>query len=546
MPKNITNVEWNAENIPSGVSFDTSTGTFSGEVGAEGEYTVPVTVTTNYGTDTKDVKFTVEGKSYPVYAIGKYAATWSGNATPNDSGFRKLPMPNTKRLATLYNSFGAKISTRKWYVCGNNAKYFGLTDGSVSTSQPLELPIEDIAEMIGGYTHRSDSAGSNTAYFMYRTFGNLMRWVTASLTTSTYTSSSVREGILKIQANFGDGIIYQDVDEKITIHDAATVNGSYYTPNKPVKILIKQGLGDIFYLTMDGELWRVTEGTAEQIGSELGAIRDVWIFPSAASSINSTYPPSLFAQSASDGKLYAMGGNTTYQLGLPEAKYYTEFTEVGDYDAKKIDYRFMLTTDGKLYHTGNAISGITSIHTGGYAQIFSELKFKDISYNSTSQTLVVLLDDGSTDEEPASTEPTEYQYNYIYLHNDDANTRSIDLHEYLQSWSSNAGICLQDAGINSVSYAWCFWDGFKGRYVEDGDTQIISSVNNAVATYDISTGRIIITKAGDYTNSGGEASTYILKITTNKSTEIFHITIYKNAQSSMDETLVTGTEQYPY
>ncbi len=55
MPKNITSVEWQASDIPSGLAFDTATGTFSGTPAGVGEYTVPVTVTTNYGTDTKDV-----------------------------------------------------------------------------------------------------------------------------------------------------------------------------------------------------------------------------------------------------------------------------------------------------------------------------------------------------------------------------------------------------------------------------------------------------------------------------------------------------------
>ena len=101
----------------------------------------------------------------------------------------------------------------------------------------------------------------------------------------------------------------------------------------------------------------------------------------------------IFAQSAQDGKLYAMGDNSSYVLGLPELKTYTEFTEVGDYQVKKIDHYFMLTMDGKLYHSGYGLTNITGIHTGGYAQIFTELKFKDISYDTSSQTLVVLLDE---------------------------------------------------------------------------------------------------------------------------------------------------------
>ena len=41
--------------MPWGVSFDEQTGTFSGTPDTAGEYTVPVTVETNYGRDTKDV-----------------------------------------------------------------------------------------------------------------------------------------------------------------------------------------------------------------------------------------------------------------------------------------------------------------------------------------------------------------------------------------------------------------------------------------------------------------------------------------------------------
>ena len=64
MPKNITSVVWSASNLPSGLSFDTATGTFSGTPTVAGEYTVPVTVRTNYGEDTKDVVINVKKKMY--------------------------------------------------------------------------------------------------------------------------------------------------------------------------------------------------------------------------------------------------------------------------------------------------------------------------------------------------------------------------------------------------------------------------------------------------------------------------------------------------
>ena len=55
MPKNITRVKWEASGLPFGVSFDERDGTFSGSPEDVGTHTIQVTVTTNYGTDTKDV-----------------------------------------------------------------------------------------------------------------------------------------------------------------------------------------------------------------------------------------------------------------------------------------------------------------------------------------------------------------------------------------------------------------------------------------------------------------------------------------------------------
>ena len=55
MAKNITTVAWAASGVPTGINFDNSLGIFSGTPTETGDYTVPVQVTTNYGTDAKDV-----------------------------------------------------------------------------------------------------------------------------------------------------------------------------------------------------------------------------------------------------------------------------------------------------------------------------------------------------------------------------------------------------------------------------------------------------------------------------------------------------------
>ena len=70
MPPNITRVRWSAQNLPWGLVFNESTGTFTGTPTDEGEYTVPVKVETNYGSDQKNVEIIVEPPAYEAYAIG--------------------------------------------------------------------------------------------------------------------------------------------------------------------------------------------------------------------------------------------------------------------------------------------------------------------------------------------------------------------------------------------------------------------------------------------------------------------------------------------
>ena len=120
MEKRITSVQWSASNLPAGLSFDTATGTFSGTPSEAGDYTVPVSVKTNYGENAKDIKISVaEGvKAYPVYAIGSYAAKWSSNAEADENGFRKLEIPKAYQLCQHYLGFGAKTSGDKYYYCG--------------------------------------------------------------------------------------------------------------------------------------------------------------------------------------------------------------------------------------------------------------------------------------------------------------------------------------------------------------------------------------------------------------------------------------------
>ena len=89
MPKRITSIEWGASNLPSGLSFNTATGTFSGTPAEAGDYTVPVTVRTNYGEDTKNVSISVEEKAWSTVTNAMIVVTsslYGGTTTAMNNG----------------------------------------------------------------------------------------------------------------------------------------------------------------------------------------------------------------------------------------------------------------------------------------------------------------------------------------------------------------------------------------------------------------------------------------------------------------------------
>ena len=126
MSRNITEVDWGySGRLPNGISFDEITGTFSGTPTKVGEYTIPVTVWTNYGEDTKDVKIVVEKKDSKgnVFGIGRAASMWSGYEEPDEDGFYNLNVPRTKELVYDSRGFGA-------ITCDNNY-YYGQTQSQI-------------------------------------------------------------------------------------------------------------------------------------------------------------------------------------------------------------------------------------------------------------------------------------------------------------------------------------------------------------------------------------------------------------------------------
>ena len=60
MPKNITMSNWNSSDMPAGLALNAATGVVSGTPNVQpGTYTANVSVTTNYGSDSKPITINV-------------------------------------------------------------------------------------------------------------------------------------------------------------------------------------------------------------------------------------------------------------------------------------------------------------------------------------------------------------------------------------------------------------------------------------------------------------------------------------------------------
>ncbi|MBR0098013.1 MAG: putative Ig domain-containing protein [Synergistaceae bacterium] len=66
----ITSSIWTAEGLPEGVVIDKDTGVISGTAANAGDYKVPVSVTTDWGNDVKDVNIKVKsGMSIHTFTV---------------------------------------------------------------------------------------------------------------------------------------------------------------------------------------------------------------------------------------------------------------------------------------------------------------------------------------------------------------------------------------------------------------------------------------------------------------------------------------------
>ena len=418
----IRNVSWTAENMPDGVTIDKDTGIISGTPANYGSFSVPVTVKTDYGSDTKDVGIIVKG-NYSILIKGTNAITWGadGENTP-DGLFRIISIGKGLRLDSFRNGFGVKMVNGDYYVCGDydlDMDYKNPQQKLASSPINLGSDIEQMTGLSQGVLPSSKTSTTGTVTFDYAItrysdgrakicahsnginsygvpgtlnvknlfyiqgcaalqgspYGNTGMWVmqdgTAGFLRTAMDGSVI--GTLTTEAIEGINI----VDNKIYSNAAQSAIQAYfrgYDDN-----------GDIYYYSGSvnaNDVFTLNTPTA----SSLGVLKDFW-FADIGNVRRRFY---LYE----NNMLYATGDCWRGCLGLPSGSpaYYTNKL-VGEFDVKKIVFTsrstFLLANDGKLYYAGQAMSALgLNVQYEEFTHVFTDYRFSDVAY--TGSTLIAI------------------------------------------------------------------------------------------------------------------------------------------------------------
>ncbi len=419
MPKNITRVTWSATELPYGLSFSETTGTFSGTPEDEGEYYIPVRVRTNYGTDEKEVKIVVTGKSAPVYAIGSYAATWSRGATPDEDGFYPIDIPSAYKLTPRNNGFSAHILGKGLYYCGvywiytiayipeYNAFEYHNTPVPGDTREAFCGTVSSANISISGTTIPSGKTKS-LAYVLTITSNGEVEFRTSGCSINdngniTYLNGSARitnadvvsytsggfklpEAAYQVSRSLNTGVSWLADKGASVMTIKFTDSGTAHTATvskqllgyNAIKMFAPTGFSTLPFKYLSDN--KYLDNNPENF--TLGVIKDAWVFDKLA-----------YVQTENNNLYEYNSGNWDY---------------LGYYDIKKLeipasDVVLMLTTDGKLYYKGRALAEINITEAQeNFTQIFPNKKILDmtlgISYqritnlSSNKVTLAVLVD----------------------------------------------------------------------------------------------------------------------------------------------------------
>ena len=429
MPPNITQVDWRYGGwLPSGLSFNEQTGTFSGTPTKGGEYTVPVSVRTNYGEDTKDVKICVWPHAFNAYVIGFNAGQISNNAPPNEHGLRKLSIPPISMMQYCiksnfgYDGFVALCADGNYYIYGQNMPIIYKNGSVISKSFSTPTILTDSYGFRYGfrYCRRVKNTSAEKEYIYSDAF-----WSIDNTTLSIYKSNNTSPEVLSISNNelkhdfprdFFSGYTFLSADNKTWYENEEIFNNSFtgvikkyaYLPFSEFSTRDPRCYYMFIYYKDPNVIQRMHILVLDEIGNLVNittnevlasGVKNFWAINRTSSDSN-LYVHHIFIQKY-DGSFWVKGtlptlwvdfglykNNNASPLGLGDI-YDTndEFVYIGEYDEIKTlkiananiqNGVFILTETGKLYYTGNNLFSSVISSTKEFTRVFPEYNIKDI------------------------------------------------------------------------------------------------------------------------------------------------------------------------
>ena len=345
MPKIITDVSWSATGLPYGVEIDKNTGTFTGTPIDVGVYTVPVTVKTNYGTDTKNLSVSVTSP----YMLYTNNGTWSGGATITEDGLYPLDIYEFVKLYDWPEGFKAVTASGAGYGCGlKNSWYDNITPGFWQYDETVTSTTSN--RVACGYLSvKASSSGASTNGFVIL---YLDSDGTLSLSASTYFLVYLNGSSPKTYSGKFNGINLDSYRAKCLIPHLGWLSEDGSTI---YNISLKVTKNDTTSIAKNDHIVQATL-TSKSLG--FNAIKVIG--HSKAGYLSEDYyldnDPSRMIKDAW-GCIACCDvltiDNQLYELVDDGSETDIDWSLLGTYDVKKMSaadpYSFMLTSDGELY-----------------------------------------------------------------------------------------------------------------------------------------------------------------------------------------------------
>lgn len=392
MSKIITFSAWDAQNLPSGISFDSNGGIFSGSPNVPpGEYTVPVSVQTNYGSDSKDITFIVLGKTYNVYAIGYMGQDWSHNAAPDEFGFYPLDIPKAFQLRAHHSGFSA-YTAEGIYDCGVDQllTYYATP---VIQKLPISMSSSSFESMVGHvYSNYEGTSSSSLQATFWLTLKNRNHnsltadtsgrvYANGNSSSPVYVNSKI---ISSTKIDSSPGISLPECPQYPLSNKAFKKGLSWLTNNG-------YSIGTLLFTQPSGSSTNVTYNVSfEDLGYRAVKIFDCNLCSFLSDDFYIDNNPAFFPFGdiknawfinnigyvlTTDNDLYENNKGTWSLLGnWPISK----LEILPFYSSLYLPSAFFLTDDGLLFHRGPVLKGICEAHDS-FTQVFVNSSFFDFS-----------------------------------------------------------------------------------------------------------------------------------------------------------------------